>query len=184
MSKDSFFLTSSKGTKRKATTRDSEHGRSKSSIKSNNSKNNNGGVGKAGERAEDARRSGATKGTYKKTANKKSAVASKNLGRENDDDEKNDEDQDGAIDDDMDLKNDFGDAEEEEEDEFIKETPAQKRLRLAKSYLEKVQEDVEDGKVLQKKMTRERSERHFVFSSCLPFPSVTAHLTLPYVTQN
>ena len=65
--------------------------------------------------------------------------------------EKNDEDQDGAIDDDMDLKNDFGDAEEEEEDEFIKETPAQKRLRLAKSYLEKVQEDVEDGKVLQKK---------------------------------
>jgi hypothetical protein len=32
------------------------------------------------------------------------------------------------------------------EDEFVKETPAQKRLRLAKLYLEKVQEDVEDGK--------------------------------------
>lgn len=59
-------------------------------------------------------------------------------------------DQDGdAMGTDLDLKNDFGEAQvdDEEEDEFLKETPAQKRLRLAKSYLEKVKEDVEDGEI-------------------------------------
>ncbi|KAJ3373949.1 pre-rRNA processing protein [Kappamyces sp. JEL0680] len=50
-------------------------------------------------------------------------------------------DQEGAVDD-MDLEHEV--VVDTEDDEFISETPAQKRLRLAKSYLEKVKEDVVD----------------------------------------
>jgi hypothetical protein len=42
--------------------------------------------------------------------------------------------------DDMNLEH-----EREESEEEIQETPAQKRLRLAKDYLSKIQQDVDDG---------------------------------------
>ncbi|KAI8894105.1 WD40-repeat-containing domain protein [Globomyces pollinis-pini] len=69
------------------------------------------------------------------------ALKAKPVKQSKDNDDENEQSDEGDLDD-MDLTNKDNDAMEEDEDEA--ETPAQKRLRLAKSYLAKVQEDVDD----------------------------------------